>query len=179
MRICSLIYSDFDKYNISENYYYNINEIYQVLNDTKNLLTKEIVESILMDSRWNLTFTNLLSDVYSNVIFLLIFLDTYHIKKYENIRQKNINFLHNYLIRLDDQDFNQNLHKHYNILEKKANKKYFINRKKNMKIHYNILIKFLLARRFFEKIYFTILEKRYAPYGKGYFEAKFSFEKYL
>jgi hypothetical protein len=175
---------DFYKYDISENYYYGIGEIYQVLNDNKKLVNKKMVENILMDSRLNLTFTNLLSEMYSNVLFLLILLDTYQIRKYENIREKNIKFLQNYLIRLNDQDFNNTLRKHYNIFEAKEEEEknknyYFINRRKNMKIHYNILIKFLLARRFFEKIYFTILEKRYAPYGKGYYEAKSSFEKYL
>jgi hypothetical protein len=159
-------------------YKYDISEICQVLNNDKKLLNSKMIENIMIDLRWNLTFTNLIKEVYSNVIFLLILLDTYQIRKYENIRQKNIKFLHNYLVRLDDQDFNQNLHKHYNIFEKNSNY-YFINRKKNMKFHYNILIKFLLARRFFEKLYFTILEKRYAPFGEGYFEAKSSFEKYL
>lgn len=169
--------SEFYKYNISELYYNNICEIYEMLNNSKNILPKSMIENILVNSRWNLTFTNLISEMYSNVLFFLLLLDTYQIRKYQHIRQKNINFLRKYLISLNDTEFNETIQKNYNILNNNSNKSFFVDSQKNKKICYNILVKFLLARRFFEKLYFTILEKRYAPQGPGYFEAKLSFER--
>ena len=170
--------TDFYKYEISENYYNYIFEIRQVLNNSKNLLIEEMIKTIIMNSRWNLSSTNLLSEVYSNVIFLLILLDTFQIIKYENIRQINIKFLQNYLILFDDTNFNKIIQKNYNIF--KENKKYYlINRKNNRQFYWRILLKFLLARCVFKKLFFEILKKRYTPLGSGYHDAKSSFEKLI
>jgi hypothetical protein len=169
---------DFYKYEISEIYYNYIFEIRQVLNNSKNLLTEEIIKTIIMNSRCNLSFTNLLSEMYSNVLFLLVLLDTFQIIKYKNIRQTNIKFLQNYLILFDESNFNEIIHKNYNIF--KENKKYYlINRKKNRQFYWHVLLKFLLARCVFKKLFFETLKKRYTPLCSGYYDAKSSFEKLI
>jgi len=166
---------DFLKYDISKNYY-NFCEMYQILNNSKSNLTKEMVQKIFHDLVWNLTFTNLISDVYSNAIFMILLLDTHEVRKYENIRRKTIKFLRKYLINFDDPEFNKIIRKHYNIFYEKIEiNNYLLNRKKNIQLLYRIFFKFLLARCFFKKLYFKVLEKRYAPNGPGYFEAKLSF----
>ena len=151
-------------------------EIYQDLNNPLTLKTEEI-QSILCEYRQNLIFTNLLNEVYDIIIFFLQILDTYQIKKHENIRQRNIKFLLNFLGRFDDEKFNDYINKNYNIFEEST--KYFINRKKNRHFLFRVLIKFLSAQKMFEKLFFKILEKRYKPLGPGYFDAKNSFEKKL
>lgn len=163
-------------------------EIYQYLNNRLSTLSDDEIQNILFEYRQNLIFTNIISEVYNIVILFLKVLDTYQIKKHENIRQKNIKFLLNFLDRFDDEKFNEYINKNYNIFENKQENKqenenklnyYFLNRKMNRQYTCRVFIKFILAQKTFEKLFFKTLNKRYAPYGPGYFEAKNSFEKQL
>ena len=146
----------------------------QLLNDRKNLIEKKMIENILTDLRWNLTFTNLISEMYKNILFFLNILDTYQVRIYENIRKKYINFLRNYLNKFDDTKFNNTVSKDFNIFENTEN--YFLNRRKNRQFLYGVFIKIILTRKVFEKLLLKIRKTRYAPLGPGYFEAKSSFE---
>ncbi len=157
-----LYYTEYVSYCVfeQESIKLNIDHVIEILNFFDNIIKTRIVR--------NLQFL----DKSSSVLFMLILSDTkqFHkiIKNNSYIYDKYRKSLKFYVESLNEED-KKIILKYYNPSG------YYVNKSKNKKFFLKILKYKIIFENSLKKLYFEVLEKRYAPNGSGYFEAMNNF----
>ena len=139
----------------------NIDHVTEILNFFVSIIETRI--------RRNLQFL----DKNSSVLFMLILSDTkqFHkiIQDNSDIYDKHRKSLKFYVESLQEED-KKIILKYYNPSG------YFVKKNKNKKHFLKIFKHKIIFENYLKKLYFEVLEKRYAPNGNGYFEAMNNFK---